>query len=199
MEPQAAGVVVATGEPEERRLPGFEGIWVFVGLDMMLFALLFGSFMFTRSSDAATFEASRHALSIHYGGINTLILLTSSWFMVLAVQAARRQEKIAPWLGAVIAGGVAFGVSKAFEYAGKIQAGYTMLTNDFFMYYYVLTGIHLFHVLAGCVALMVFWTRARAGSDSTGRGSAGLESMGIYWHMVDLLWIVLFPLLYLVR
>lgn len=194
-----AVTTMAMSERRARRLPGFDGIWVFVGLDMLIFALLFGSFMVERMEDPIVFETARHALSLHYGGINTLILLASSWFMVLAVLAARRSAAAAPWLAAALTGGIAFGISKAFEYTGKIQFGHTMLSNDFFMFYYALTGIHLVHVLAGCVALAVFWMRARAGRYSTGADLTGLESMGIYWHMVDLLWIVIFPLLYLVR
>ncbi|WP_158265799.1 MULTISPECIES: cytochrome c oxidase subunit 3 family protein [unclassified Pseudomonas] len=185
--------------PQVRRLPGLEGIWVFVGLDMMIFALLFGSFMVERLKNPDTFEASRQALNLHFGGGNTLILLTSSWCMVRAVQAARRRTAVGPWLAAALASGIAFGISKIFEYMGKIHAGYTMLTNDFFMFYFALTGIHLLHVVAGCVALAVFWTHARAGTYARDSNLVGIESMGIYWHMVDLLWIVLFPLLYLMR
>lgn len=185
--------------PPARRLPGFEGIWVFVGMDMMVFALLFGSFMTERMKNPEAFEIARQTLSPHFGGVNTLILLASSWFMVLALLGARRRGAVAPWLAAAIISGIAFGISKVFEYTGKIQAGHTMLSNDFFMFYYALTGIHLAHVLAGCIALTVFWMHARAGRYAGSTPLAGLESMGIYWHMVDLLWIFLFPLLYLVR
>jgi len=186
--------------PQPCRLPGVEGIWVFVGMDMMFFLLLFGAFMAGRMEAPALFEHSRLALSLHYGGINTVILLTSSWCVVRALHSARRRQSmlVARWLSMAMLCGLVFGVSKAFEYTGKMQDGHTMMSNDFFMFYFVLTGIHLFHVLAGCLALALFALRARAGAYVDGRVT-GLECLGIYWHVVDLLWIVLFPLLYLMR
>jgi nitric oxide reductase NorE protein len=88
-----------------------------------------------------------------------------------------------------------FGCSKAFEYTAKLRAGLTMLSNDFYMYYYALTGIHLLHVVAGMGVLAVLWHKARDSSI----GLSMLECGVSYWHMVDVLWILLFPLLYLVR
>lgn len=187
--------------PATRRVPGVEGIWVFIGGDLLLFTLLFGSFMAGRMEDPAVFGQGRHTLDYNFGGINTLILLTSSWFVVLALHASRagQSTRAANWLAAAIISGLAFGISKAIEYTGKLQAGHTMLSNDFFMYYYFLTGLHLVHVLAGCVGLTFFWWAARSGSYGIGSRTTGLECMGLYWHMVDLLWILLFPLLYLMR
>ena len=167
----------------------------------MLFTLLFGSFMAGRLAQPELFEQGRDTLNYHFGGINTLILLTSSWFVVLALQAARigQSRRTANWLFAAVICGLAFGASKAVEYTGKLQAGHTMLSNDFFMYYYFLTGLHLLHVLAGCVGLTVFWLAARGNQYGVGSRTTGLECMALYWHMVDLLWILLFPLLYLMR
>lgn len=183
-----------------RRLPGVEGVWVFLGADMMFFLMLFMSFMVGRMDAPAVYEAGRITLDPNFGGTNTLILLTSSWFVVLAVDAAKhdRLDEIPRWLMAGFACGVLFGVSKAFEYGGKIAAGLTPATNDFYMYYFVLTGFHLLHVIGGSVMLLVFWNMARKRAFDS-RNLAVIESGGIYWHMVDLLWIVLFPLLYLMR
>lgn len=182
------------------RIPGAEGVWVFVGADMMFFLMLFMSFVVGRMDAPAVYEAGRLTLDLNFGGINTLILLTSSWFVVLAVDAAKkdRLDEIPRWLMAAFTCGVLFGVSKAFEYGAKLAAGQTPATNDFYMYYFVLTGFHLLHVIGGSVMLLVFWNMARQrrfGSQKL----AVIESGGIYWHMVDLLWIVLFPLLYLMR
>ncbi|HSW14667.1 MAG TPA: cytochrome c oxidase subunit 3 family protein [Solimonas sp.] len=184
-----------------RRTPGMDGIWVLIGGDLLLFALLFGSFMAERMEEPLLFEQARQSLNYHFGGVNTLILLASSWFVVLALQAARagQSRRASHWLVAAIACGLAFVISKAIEYSGKIQAGLTLLSNDFFMYYYILTGMHLLHVLAGCVGLTVFWARARGDAYAARGPATGLECMAIYWHMVDLLWIFLFPLLYLLR
>lgn len=192
-------MTIAAAKPA-RRLPGVEGVWVFLGADMMFFFLLFMLVMTSRRAAPGVFEAGRLTLNADFGGINTLILLTSSWFMVLAVDAAKRDRlaEIPRWLLATFACGVAFGVSKAFEYGAKIAAGITPTTSDFYMYYFILTGFHMLHVVGGCVMLLVFWRMARRGAFGSQR-LAVIESGGLYWHMVDLLWIVLFPLLYLMR
>lgn len=182
------------------KLPGVEGIWVFVAADMVFFGVLFFSFMVERSKDVALFESSRQALNADFGGINTLILLTSSWCVVRAVSCAK-QNKLAQlphWLMAAFTCGLAFWVSKIIEYSQKISVGLTPMSNDFFMLYYSLTGIHLLHVTAGTVMLFIFWREARTNSFSNDQ-FIRLESGAIYWHMVDLLWIFMFPLIYLLR
>lgn len=183
-----------------RRLPGVEGVWVFVLADMCFFGVLFVSFMQERIKQGALFETARHTLNPDFGGINTLILLTSSWFVVLAVDAAKRDRIAAnpKLLLAALLCGIAFGISKAIEYGGKLAAGITPMSNDFYMFYFSLTGIHLLHVIGGCVMLAVFWLKARKGEFDS-RNLKVLESGATYWHMVDLLWIFLFPLLYLLR
>lgn len=183
-----------------RRLPGVEGVWVFVLADMCFFGVLFVSFMQERIKQGAPFETARHTLNPDFGGINTLILLTSSWFVVLAVDAAKRDRiaEIPRFLLAALLLGFAFGVSKAIEYGGKLAAGITPMSNDFYMFYFSLTGIHLLHVIGGCAMLTVFWLKARKGEFGSKRMTV-LESGATYWHMVDLLWIFLFPLLYLLK
>ena len=180
---------VPVGHPK-RRLPGVEGLWVFVLADMTVFAVLFGSFIIGRHHNTGLFEASRHALNPNFGGVNTLILVTSSWFAALALDAVRKSRFALAqrFIGGAFLCGLAFMVSK----------GISLLTNDFFMYYFTLTGIHLFHVVAGNVVLLVLWFMARSRSFDPERPVV-LECGAIYWHMVDLLWIILFPLLYLVR
>jgi nitric oxide reductase NorE protein len=199
MSPETDTPFELIGDPK-RRLPGVEGVWVFVMADMTVFAIMFGSFMLGRHHNPALFEASRHALNPNFGGVNTLILLTSSWFAALALDAVRKSRfgLAQHFIGAAFLCGVAFMVSKAIEYTEKLNAGISLLTNDFFMYYFTLTGIHLFHVVAGNVVLAVLWIKARSRSFDPKRPVV-LECGAIYWHMVDLLWIILFPLLYLVR
>lgn len=183
-----------------RRLPGVEGVWVFVGADIFFFAILFASFMQERAKAPELFNQASHLLNATIGGINTLILLTSSWFVALAVQAARagRQAELVRWLALGLACGAAFGVLKIVEYAQKLLGDWSLLANDFFMFYFALTGIHLLHVVGGSVVLSVLLLRARSGAYTHGN-CIGLESGATYWHMVDLLWIILFPLLYLLR
>ncbi|HXY63531.1 MAG TPA: cytochrome c oxidase subunit 3 family protein, partial [Mycobacterium sp.] len=104
-----------------RRLPGVEGIWVFIGADSVIFAILFMSFMQDRLKNPAVFEASRHTLNMHLGGIDTLILLTSSWSVALAVQAMKRDQidrEPRLLLGGAVTG-LMFMVSKSAEYFQK--------------------------------------------------------------------------------
>ncbi len=187
-------------EKKRRHLPGLEGVWVFVTADMTVFGILFALFMVGRDQDPEIFESSRQSLNPDFGGVNTLILLTSSWFVVLAVDAVKRKEGDGAqhYLAGAFACGVAFMVSKAIEYTQKLNENITLLTNDFYMYYFTLTGIHLMHVVAGNVVLAVLWFMARARTIDPERPTV-LESGATYWHMVDLLWVMLFPLLYLVR
>src|SRR5882672_4715614 len=122
----------ATQAPDSKRrhLPGVEGIWVFVAADMTVFCILFALFMAARRANPAVFEASRHSLNPDFGGVNTLILLTSSWFVVMALAAVRRGRfgPAAHWLGGGFLCGVAFMISKAIEYTQKLGAGVTLLT-----------------------------------------------------------------------
>lgn len=189
----------ATGAAPGRRMPGVEGFWVFVGGDLAIFTLLFGSFMHARQESPAEFEAARQLLDASHGGVNTLLLLTSSWCVASALGAVRRGGVPAAtrWLGLGILGGVGFAASKGVEYSVKLGQGHGPGDGGFLMYYYVLTGIHLVHVLVGCLLLTVFWTRWRRRELPS--SLAGFESVACYWHMVDLLWVVLFPLLYLTR
>jgi len=194
-------VVVVTAErTKPRRLPGVDGVWVFIGADLVIFAILFLSFMQDRLKNPATFEASRQTLNMHLGGIDTLILLTSSWSVALAVQAMKRDQidrEPRLLLGGAVTG-LMFVASKSIEYFEKFAHGITPGTNPFYMWYFTLTGIHLIHVVVGTSLLTYLWVRSWRGTyDHLHR--AVPESVASYWHLVDLLWIVLFPLLYLMK
>jgi nitric oxide reductase NorE protein len=175
-------------------------VWVFITADIMAFGLFFLLFTVGRVMHPALYEASRQELNAAIGLLNALILLTSSWFMVMAVSAARQgaRSRVVRYLSLAMLVGAGFGVSKVFEYSSKISAGITMLTNEFFSYYFVFTGIHFLHFLVGMVVLLVCLVKARSQPLDAGY-VVWIESSGCYWHMVDLLWIMLFPLLYLLR
>ncbi len=165
-----------------------------------MFGAFFVAYIINRAGHVALYDHSQLTLDRCLGVLNTLFLITSSWAVASAVAAARsnRLAAVPRWLALGIALGVAFVVVKAVEYTAKYQAGYTMLSNDFFMFYFCLTGIHLLHVIGGSTILCVCWDNAR----NRRYGPAnmkGLETGASYWHMVDLLWIFLFPLLYLLR
>ncbi|MEC9357983.1 MAG: cytochrome c oxidase subunit 3 family protein [Pseudomonadota bacterium] len=194
------GAVGAGQGRTEKHLPGELGIWMFILGDMLVFGMFFIVFMHYRALDMAVFLQSQATLNLHLGAINTLLLLTSSWFVVRGVQSARTDptRPVGRWFALAFLCGAGFGVIKIFEYGEKIGAGITLTTNDFYMYYFVFTGIHFMHVLIGMGILFYMWIRTRAAV--TGKGDiAMLESGATFWHLVDLLWIVLFPLLYLIK
>lgn len=192
--------VVTTDRVKPRRLPGVDGVWVFIGADSVIFAILFMSFMQDRLKNPAIFEASRQTLNMNLGGIDTLILLTSSWSVALAVQAMKRDQidrEPRLLLGGAVTG-LMFVASKSIEYFEKFTHGITPGTNPFYMWYFTLTGIHLIHVVVGTSMLTYLWIRSRRGTYDH-LHKAVPESVASYWHLVDLLWIVLFPLLYLMK
>lgn len=166
---------------------------------MLVFALLFGTFLYYRAQDPQLYLTHQSSLNQGYGLLNTLLMLSSSWLVALAVQAARaaRAAATARLLALGVLCGTAFVVAKAFEWGEKIGAGFTITSNDFFMYYYMLTGIHLLHVLIGIGVLLFLWHGVRKRNVAAEIGV--LESGASFWHLVDLLWIVLFPLLYLIH
>jgi nitric oxide reductase NorE protein len=177
-----------------------DGVWVLIGADMVIFSVLFASFVHDRFKNPHVFEDSSRGLNVNFGGIDTLILLTSSWFVALAVDAAKRNSlrRVPQCLAGGFVCGVAFVASKSIEYADKFGGGIFPKTDDFYMWYFTLTGLHLIHVIVGSVLLAFVWSKARkAAYDSENR--VVLECVASFWHMVDLLWILLFPLLYLVR
>src|ERR1700740_1567616 len=122
MSPETDTRFVPVRDPT-RRLPGVEGVWVFVIADMTVFAVLFGSFIVGRHHNAALFEASRHALNPNFGGVNTLILLTSSWFAALALDAVRKSRFALAqhFIGGAFLCGLAFMASKAIEVTEKLN------------------------------------------------------------------------------
>jgi nitric oxide reductase NorE protein len=196
----ARTTVAAASRERVRRLPGEAGIWLFILGDVVVFSLFFATFLYYRGREVELFRASQAHLDQRLGLVNTLLLLTSSWLVASGLRAARVAPGRATPLCFLLAllCGVGFVAVKYFEYRAKIAAGLTLTTNDFYMFYYMFTGIHLGHVLIG-IGVLAFMTRAAW----AGRVQAGTighwESGASFWHLVDLLWIVLFALLYLLR
>ncbi|RJF89387.1 cytochrome c oxidase subunit 3 family protein [Oleomonas cavernae] len=173
---------------------------MFLSADIFMFGLFFLIFIFERAQAVTLFEQSRLLLDPWTGLLNTFFLLTSSWFMVGAVEAARegRAGRLQRYLVLSFAAGSGFGVLKMTEYVEKIRGGISMLTNDFFMYYFVFTGVHFLHYLVGMAVLALVFFKVRGRPAGPGN-LIWVESTACYWHMVDLLWLMLFPLLYLLR
>ena len=193
--------VVREQSAPPRRVPGEEGTWIFIFGDMCVFAVFFAIFLQARSSDPAQFALNQSELNQTFGAINTVLLLVSSLFVVLASRAVQssRQGHLAPRL-VVVAWlcGAAFLAIKIVEYAEKVNHGITPQTSDFFMYYFVLTGLHAFHLVIGLVVLTILFTLSQK-PEMTKNQQSFFEGGACFWHMVDLLWIVLFPLIFLVR
>ncbi|HEY1828484.1 MAG TPA: cytochrome c oxidase subunit 3 [Acidimicrobiales bacterium] len=181
----------------EDRLPGDFNMWVFVLGDLVFFGAYFVIFMVYRHREQALFLQAQTHLSLATGAVNTLVLLASSRFVASGVQSTRsgqykRATRQIFWGGLC---GVAFIVIKGFEWAHEVSQGFTLPHNDFFMFYYLLTGVHLVHVVLGLAILAL---AVRELQDSQCRVWL-VESGATFWHMVDLLWIAIFALLYLMR
>lgn len=191
---------VAPGARDARHVPGEAGLWVLILGEMSMFAIYFAMFLLDRQDDVPTFRAGQQTLSQGFGAINTVVLLTSSLLVYVALAAVRRGDHVlAPKLfaGALVLAGV-FYVVKAFEWSEKLSDGIVPTTDDFYGYYFVITGLHLAHVVVGMAVLAVLLVRSRR-PDPTAGQLAVIEGGAVWWHMVDLNWMLLFPLLYLVH
>ena len=186
--------------PPERHIPGEPGVWVFLLGDMAVFGLFFVGYVYYRAQQPVLYAASQALLDRNQATIGTLLLLTSSLLVLCGVQdlRARVSRRPATCFATAFLLGTGFVALKAVEYTDKLKAGIGLTTNEFFTFYFMLTGIHLAHVLVGLVLLGCVWHRARR-MDGRGGPLVLVEVGASYWHMVDLLWIVLFPLLYLMR
>ncbi len=184
----------------QKDLPGDFALWIFIFAEMLVFGVLFVAYAFTRANNVALFNESQLTLSRTSGAINTLVLITSSYFVVRGVDAIKRglSSQCAHWLtGALLLGGVFISI-KIVEFHAKFAAGITMSSNAFYMFYLSLTFFHLMHVLMGMVILASIIVKARRGGYSA-QNHTGVETGASFWHMVDFLWIILFPLIYIIR
>ena len=180
-------------------VPAEPGVWILLFGDMLVFSALFVVYLRQRSRAPELFAVSQDTLDRTTGAINTVVLLTGSLLVVLATAAIQRgdfrRSKALLFAGTTV--GSLFVVLKAREYHEIIGAGFAPSTNSFYMYYFVLTGLHLAHVALGLVLLFALAATTRGQPSST--RLAMVEGGACFWHMVDLLWIIIFPLIFLVR
>lgn len=170
-------------------------MWILIFGDMLIFSILFVTFASYRRENLPVFLESQTTLDQSLGLLMTVLLLTSSWAVVLAVKNSRSGDPNASRQAlAGILLGLAFIGVKVIEYGQKLSAGISPATNDFFMLYFALTGIHLIHVIIGLGALMFLKSRIMAGINTA--DDAIVDGCAILWHMVDLLWVVLFAIFY---
>jgi heme/copper-type cytochrome/quinol oxidase subunit 3 len=183
---------------DARELPGVApakvGVWWFLASEIMVFGGLIATYIVFRLGGPGWAEASHH-LSVPLATVNTIVLLTSSYTVVQAFVAAERGDARALRLhvALTILGGLVFLGIKAVEYTTEIRAGFTPGTGIFWSFYYTMTGLHALHVLAGIVVNAV----VLATEGVNARNPHRVELAGLYWHFVDVVWIFLFPLLYL--
>ena len=173
-------------------LPGHPMMWILIVSEILVFGGAFIAFASVRIADPELFRDAQDHLDRFAGAINTMVLLTSGLFAALAVNAMadNRPAISRRWLAAAALFGVVFLAVKAVEYHTKLAAGLTPGTNAFYTLYYLTTGFHALHVVAGILILAI--VAAKQSLETVEIGTS-------FWHMVDLVWVLLFPIVYLMR
>ena len=175
------------------------GIWLFLASEVMLFGSLFSSYALLRTG-ATTWPQQSAVVSVPLATLNTLILISSSVTMVMAWASlsAHRLERYRVYMGATLMLGAAFLAVKAVEYSDKLSHGLLPSTDNFLGLYFGMTGLHALHVIGGMVVnAYLLGPGVRMWRSDAVRFTNRVEVAGIYWHFVDVVWIFLFPVLYL--
>ncbi len=170
-------------------------IWWVLGSEIVIFGGLLGAYIILRQLYGHWSESAAHTNTVA-GAINTFVLLTSSLFAVLAHQAAEKGQgtKAAGFLWLTIGGGATFLVIKSIEWTTEILNGFTITQSLFWSFYYTAAGLHGLHVIAGMVIMAIISLDC-----IRNKNLHRVELIGIYWHFVDVVWIFLFPLLYIAK
>lgn len=190
---------MATRDPA-RELPGGTVIWLFVAIELLTFGLFFVGFAASRRSDPALFLAGQEQLHPLSGAINTVVLLSGGWLAARGVLANRADapRRTAGFFVAAALAGILFMAIKSHEYSEVFAAGISLSTNTFWFFYLFVTGLHFLHVLAGTGFLLGTAWQAKRGAYGPDAPST-VEAVAVFWHLVDLIWVFLFPLIYLAR
>jgi len=173
-------------------LPGNPMMWLLIWSELFVFGAAFAGFSVARILNMELFAQSQATLDRLAGAINTMVLITSGFMAALAVNAQSRDRsgQARAFIGGAIVLGLVFLVIKFFEYSDKFAHGIGIETNNFYTLYFLLTGFHAAHVVLGIVILaIVAWKNSLE----------NLETGAAFWHMVDLIWVILFPLIFLMR
>ncbi len=180
----------ATGIPTGRL-----AVWWVIASEIVIFGGLLGSYLMHRLGHPEWAYQSVHT-NTAAGAFNTFVLLTSSLFAVLAHDAAEHKDgkKAAKYLMITCLGGLTFLCVKGAEWTHEIREGFTLTSNTFWSFYYTAAGLHGIHVIAGMIIMLFV-----AADAAKGKELQRVENIGIYWHFVDLVWIFLFPLLYIAK
>jgi cytochrome c oxidase subunit 3 len=175
------------------------GIWLFLASEVMLFGSLFSSYVLLRSG-AESWPIQSSILNVPLAALNTVILISSSVTMVLSWASLKMNNfsKYRLYMGLTFLAGVGFLVVKAFEYGAKFEHGLLPSTNNFLGIYFTLTGLHGLHVIGGMIVNAFLWgPGSKMWRTEPEQFTNRVEVAGLYWHFVDLVWIFLFPVLYL--
>jgi cytochrome c oxidase subunit III len=188
------------------------GMWVFLVTEIMFFGGLFMTYLVYRSASPSAFQEASHHLNVTYGTLNTVILIVSSLTMALGVRAAQTSappKTQGMWIGITMLFGLAFLGIKAIEYTEKFRDNlvpgpnfhweglYPAGAEMFYSLYFCMTGLHAIHMIIGLGIMTWLGTMALRGKFNAGYYTP-VEVAGLYWHFVDIVWIFLFPLLYLI-
>jgi heme/copper-type cytochrome/quinol oxidase subunit 3 len=175
------------------------GFWTFIGSECLFFATLISTYMVYKGR-SVTGPYPSEILDIPLTSISTFVLLMSSLAMVLALDGVQRGSKSRSliWLGAVIVLGTTFLGFQVYEFSHFVHEGLTLRTNVFGSSFFVLTGFHGAHVTVGVIWMITLWLMAARGKLPPGE-SLKVEIAGLYWHFVDIVWIVIFTLVYLIQ
>ena len=175
------------------------GVWLFLASEVMLFGALFSSYILLRTG-STDWPLGHTVLNVPIGAFNTVVLITSSVTMVLAWAALKLNnlQRFKLYLGLTILLALVFLGVKAFEYSEKFSHHHFPASHTFYAIYFTLTGLHALHIIGGVIVNSYFWgPGTRMWKTDPERFINRIEVAGLYWHFVDLVWIFLFPVLYL--
>jgi len=195
----SAAPVAGHGTAEPGRFwNGQPDMWAFVVFEAFLFTAYFTVYVISRTQSIELYLVSQAHLDLRIGTLNTLVLLASSWSVARCVHAARAGSHRAALRNAYLTAlfGFAFLVAKVLEWRTEIDQGFTFTSNEFFSFYYFLTGLHFLHLLIGFVFLGVVIRELRSPAR---RSQELVETGATYWHTIDFLWVIIFSLLYVMR
>ena len=183
--------------PDSGLANGKLGIWLFLASEVMLFGALFSTYILLR---VGATEWPHHELNVPLGAINTVILISSSVTMVMAWASLKLNQwgKHRLYLSLTVVLSLLFLLNKYFEYGAHFAAGEGPSHTTFLAIYFTMTGLHMLHIIGGVVVMLYFLgPGARMWKTSPEQFTNRIEYTGLYWHFVDLVWIFLFPVLYL--
>ncbi|MFL3025162.1 MAG: heme-copper oxidase subunit III [Candidatus Neomarinimicrobiota bacterium] len=185
--------------PDTGLYNGKLGVWLFLASEVMLFGGLFSAYIFLRTG-VDSWPLGTEYLDVPLATLNTLFLITSSVTMVMSWASLKLNDfkKFKLYSGVTLFLALAFLVVKYFEYTHKFHVGYLPSTNNFLGIYFTMTGLHVLHIIGGMIVIFYYWMPgAKMWEVDPERFTNRIEIVGLYWHFVDLVWIFLFPVLYL--